>query len=73
LDKIAENSKIVADYSRLSSRNITKSFVLGIFSALGATVGVAAVISILTGIIKLFGGIPVIGNLLVFLGQYLRN
>jgi hypothetical protein len=55
----------------LSKRTIFRNFVLGIASALGATVGLAIILAILGVIIRAVGGLPVVGEMFLKLGSYL--
>lgn len=48
-----------------------RSFLSGLMSGLGATVGVAIIVLVLGFLIRQFGGLPVIGNWLNDLGQLL--
>ncbi len=73
LEKIAEDLDIIADASAVHARTLAKYFVFGIFYGLGATVGLAIILAILGLAIKLFGGLPVIGNFIAGFGKYLHH
>ncbi len=61
------------DYTRLSAKNIGKTFVLGAFGAFGATVGFALLIALLSGIVKELGGLPLIGSWIINVGRNIRQ
>ncbi len=46
-----------------------RAFFMGIFSGLGATIGVAVVLALIGLIIKEFGGLPVVGQWITELGR----
>ena len=46
-----------------------RSFLSGVFSALGATVGLAVIITIVGILVRHFGGLPVIGHWLTALAS----
>ena len=48
-----------------------RSFLTGLMSGLGATVGVAIVLTLLGVIIKQFGGLPIVGSWLDYVGRIL--
>lgn len=48
-----------------------RGFLLGLFSGLGATIGVALVLGILGMLIRQFGGLPIVGDWLNGLDQIL--
>lgn len=48
-----------------------RGFLIGLASGLGATVGVAIIVAVISILIKQFGGLPVIGAWLNDLGQIL--
>jgi len=48
-----------------------RSFLMGLLSGLGATVGVAIVIALLGFLIRELGGLPVIGDWLNDVGRFL--
>lgn len=50
-----------------------RNFLGGLFSGLGATIGVAIVVLILGFMIRQFGGLPIIGQWLNELGRVLPN
>ena len=60
-------------YTRLSWRNLGKSFALGMATGLGATVGLAILIAILSLIVKGLGGMPVIGMWIGSLTKYIHE
>jgi hypothetical protein len=63
LSKLAEEiSKLNENYQ--PKKLIVKSFVNGVFQAVGATFGFAIVVLILTQVFGLLGGVPVISNFL---------
>jgi hypothetical protein len=51
----------------------TRSFLSGLFSALGATIGVAIVIAMVGFLVRQLGGLPVVGDWLNELGRILPN
>ena len=55
--------------SKVTGMQLTRSFFLGLFYYLGATVGLAIFIALLGFLINLFGGLPVVGNWLIDLGR----
>jgi hypothetical protein len=57
----------------LNRKTIFRNFILGISTAFGATVGLAIVFTILGVFIKLAGGIPVVGEAILRLGEYLHR
>lgn len=50
-----------------------RSFLSGLLSGLGATIGVAVVVAVLGLLIREFGGVPVIGQILQDLGSILSR
>lgn len=50
-----------------------RSFLSGMFSALGATIGVAIIITLLGILVKHFGGLPVIGHWLTEAASVLQR
>lgn len=50
-----------------------RSFFSGMFSALGATIGVAIIITFLSILVKEFGGLPVIGHWLTVAADILKK
>jgi hypothetical protein len=77
LAKIQETAeKILLEIHKGNSTNkqqMFKGFMVGVFYALGATVGFAILIAILTFIVKLLGGLPVVGGWFVHFGKYLHQ
>lgn len=73
LDKIVQHVASIDAFNSITLRSLSKSFLLGMVGAFGATVGLAVVISVLGFFAKEFGGLPFIGKLFVQLGYYLRN
>ena len=51
----------------------TIRFIEGIFYGLGATVGLALIVTVFSFAASMFGGIPVIGTLLIDLGRALHS
>jgi hypothetical protein len=64
---IAAIDKAYHNPGRLAAR----SFLMGLMSGLGATVGVAVVVAIIGLLIRQFGGLPVVGDWLNELGRIL--
>ena len=56
----------------VNHKTIFRSFVLGIATALGATVGLAIVLAILGLAIKSAGGLPLVGSWISKLGAYIN-
>lgn len=50
-----------------------RSFLSGMFSALGATIGVAIIVTILSILVRHFGGLPVIGHWLTEAASVLQK
>lgn len=73
LDKIVKHVKSLDAYNSITVKNLAKSFVMGLATGLGATIGLAIVISILSFFVQKFGGLPLIGRWFVDLGSYLRK
>jgi hypothetical protein len=77
LTKIQQTAeKILFEIHKGNSTNkqqMAKSFFMGVFYALGATIGFAILTAILTFVVKLLGGLPVIGNWFVHFGKYLHQ
>jgi len=48
-------------------------FIQGIFYALGATAGLAILVTVFGFIVHLFGGVPILGNVLVEIGNDLHG
>ena len=71
LDTIVRHLNSLDKYNSLTAKNLAKSFSLGIAGALGATIGLAVVISILGFFIKEFGALPGIGKWFIHLGSFL--
>lgn len=61
--------------SKLASQNLTFRWNLlrGLYSGLGATLGIAILFALASYVIKSLGGLPVIGTLLIRLGSYLHQ
>jgi membrane protein insertase Oxa1/YidC/SpoIIIJ len=57
----------------VSKQQMFKGFMVGIFYALGATFGFALLIAVVTFLVKILGGLPVVGNWFVHLGGYLHQ
>ena len=71
LDKIVGMLEYIDQYYSITARNLGKSFLLGIASAFGTTVGLAIVVTILGFIIKWIGGLPVVGHYFLNVSAYL--
>lgn len=50
-----------------------RSFLAGLLSGLGATIGVSVIIVLIGYLIRHFGGLPVVGNWLNDLGRVLQK
>ena len=61
------------DYTRLSAKNIGKSIVLGACGAPGATIGLALLLALISGIIRELGGLPVVGSWIIRVGQSIHQ
>ena len=73
LDQIISLLKDLKSYNDISKKNLFKSFLTGISYALGATVGVAVLLALAGLIVKLLGGVPVIGQFFLDLGKFLHK
>lgn len=52
---------------------LLRSFLSGLFSGLGATIGVAVVVILIGYLVRHFGGLPVVGKVLNDLGRVLTT
>ena len=52
---------------------IYRSFISGIFYALGATLGLSVFILIVSYILHLMGGVPLIGNYIEFINGFIQK
>ena len=59
--------------SKLSEKTLLKSFLHGLLTALGATIGFAIFIAVAGWLVGLLGGVPLIGDFFVELGDFLRQ
>jgi ABC-type amino acid transport system permease subunit len=57
----------------VSKQQMFKGFMVGIFYALGATFGFAILLAVATFLVKILGGLPVVGSWFVHLGKYLHQ
>lgn len=73
LDRIVSQLESLNNSNRLSFKGILRSFTLGIATALGATIGLAIVITLLSYLIHSLGGLPGIGRWFGELGQFLQT
>lgn len=73
LELIEEHLRAINASSSLTKKNIWKSFVLGAFGALGATLGFAILLAILGFILHLFGGLPLVGSWFTHIGKNLHK
>ncbi|MBI4947983.1 hypothetical protein HY844_00265 [Candidatus Berkelbacteria bacterium] len=70
-EKIDQLVKAIDRAYGSKKRLMLRGFVWGLFSGLGATLGVAIVVALLTLFIQAFGGVPFIGSVLQELSDYL--
>lgn len=59
--------------TRIGKYLLLKNFLEGIFYGLGATIGLAIVITILSFIARFLGGVPVVGNWFIHFGKFLHQ
>lgn len=68
LISLTQALKLIDQYPK---KLFLRQFFLGLFSGLGATLGVTIVLAILSYLVHLLGGVPVIGQWFSRLGNYL--
>lgn len=80
MDKPKETKHLATDFVRIAERYYTnwptlllRSFVAGLFTAIGATVGLAVVVWVAGAILEGLGVLPVVGDFFSRLNELLHD
>lgn len=73
LDRAIKHLKSLDDYNSITLKNLAKYFSMGLAGALGATIGLAIVVSVLSFFVQKLGGLPLVGRWFIDLGLYIRK